>query len=204
MKPLTPITVKNLYARCRREGDCLVWTGPMSGTVPQVYMGERKYVSCRRCVIEGSGDTVAPGLFPVNWCRTPGCIKRQHLTLMTTAEIGQLASREGKFSTPERAMAITLGRRKSGRRMKLDLDKVADIKACPTAVAAAAKHRIDKSMAARIRKGDAWREALPPAPPPIKVQLIPRKPDRFEITGPFEGAITKDWMQRRQQSEITT
>lgn len=199
MNSVRPLKLADIYGRTRRVGDCLVWTGPASNESPQVRHAKR-YVPCRRVVLELSGVAIPAGQYPVNWCRTPLCICRKHLSLMTTKQIGELAAREGKFATVERRRAITEGRRRSGKNMKLNLEKVADIKACANSVIAAEKHGVDPALTARIRRGEAWRDVsqLQPSPPPCKVQVIPSKPGKYDLAGDFERAISADWAQRRQ------
>lgn len=167
---------KQILAKCEpAEGrECLDWTGRIYNGSPQFFAVPRsikpprqlsedqarrrrkasKYVMCRRIVFEYLRGPLE-GKSPVMKCRNALCLNHNHMVLMTTQQVAQLASSEGRFSTPERRAAITAAKRRDG---KLNPEKAADIRACATAAEAAIKHGIHKSMAARIRRGEAWAE----------------------------------------------
>lgn len=148
-----PCPIEAITARCVEEGECLLWQGHMGNGSPQVYVNDR-YWQCRRVVFEAMRGPIPAGRSPVMKCRSPACLNHDHMALMTPAQIGALAAKEGKFATPERRARIALARRNASE--KLDSQKVAEILACDTAREAAQLHGIHKSMAARIRRGEAW------------------------------------------------
>lgn len=163
-------SVTELYARCDEVGECLLWTGTVGQHVPQFYVRNRPdggrnkhgaYLSCRREVYESSsGKPIQDGRFPVPMCRDRRCIRYEHLKLLTRKQIGQLASKEGKFSAPQRAAAIREGIRKAGR-LKLTPEQVREIRTSDeTGVALAARMGVDKSLPPRIRRNEAHRETV--------------------------------------------
>lgn len=169
---MTP-TLQQLYDRCDDVGECLLWRGPISNHSPQFYVGgfpgsgtnkKGAYRSVRRLVYECcSGHKIKAGLHPVTACRERACVRFEHLKLLTTKQIAQLASKEGRFSTPQRAIAIREGIRKSGR-AKLTPEQVREIRtSTETGKALAARFGVDRSLPPRIRRGEAWQELAPNA-----------------------------------------
>lgn len=163
-------TAEQLYARCDEVGHCALWQGPVCNHVPQFYVRKRPnggrdkhgaFLSCRRLVFEAvSGKPIPKGKFPVAMCRDRRCIRYEHLKLLTRKQIGQLASKEGKFSAPQRAAAIREGIRKAGR-LKLTPEQVREIRTSDeTGVALAARMGVDKSLPPRIRRNEAHRETV--------------------------------------------
>lgn len=145
-----------IMARCTaEEGDCLMWSGPMVNGSPQIVV-DRRYRQARRIVFECANGPIPDGKHPVMKCRNARCLNAEHMRALTTKQIGQLASKEGKFSSPSRRAAIALAKRAKSK--KLDAARVEDIKAARTAREAAEKHNIHQSLAARIRRGEAWAE----------------------------------------------
>lgn len=153
-------TAAELQERCTPEGNCLLWDGALCNGSPQVYAtairgAKGRTYQCRRIIFEAMHGPLEPGKYPVMTCRDRRCLNHEHMEAMTVKQIQQLASAEGKFSTPSRRAAISAARRKNG---KLNHEKVQAILAARTATEAAAAHGIHRSMAARIRRGEAWAE----------------------------------------------
>lgn len=168
MKP----TTAEIYARCEDLGECLRWTGTTCNHVPQMYRsngrgsGTKKagtYWSCRRIVFEERAGPIPPGMFPVPMCRDKMCVRFEHLRLLTSKQIGQLAAKEGKFSSPMRCAAISAGVRRSGQ-AKLTIEIAREIRASSESGKDIARRLgVDKSLPPRIRRGEAWRETVPNA-----------------------------------------
>lgn len=155
------LTLTNILAECEEYGECLLWKGVMSCGSPVVYH-KGKYKQCRRLVYEATADEKIPqGYLATVCCEEPRCLNFFHLRLRTHKQIGRANAKAGKYSTPQRRMAIALGRRRS-KTAKLDEAKVREIRAStdPCSVEAK-KHGINKSMVARIRRGQAWVTAAP-------------------------------------------
>lgn len=113
---------------------------------PQIVV-DRRYRQARRIVFECANGPIPDGKHPVMKCRNARCLNAEHMRALTTKQIGQLASKEGKFSSPSRRAAIALAKRAKSK--KLDAARVEDIKAARTAREAAEKHNIHQSLAAR-------------------------------------------------------
>ena len=146
--------LQKILLRCDEYGDCMLWTGPIGNGSPQVFI-DGKYKQARRLVFELEKGFAPPqGLSPVMTCRNAACLTHNHMRLMTVAQIAQLASSEGKFRSPQRRAAITKGVRRVAK--KLDLDKANAIREAPSAAEAARMFGVHKSMASRIRRGEAW------------------------------------------------
>lgn len=142
-----------MLANCAEEGECLLWTGHVgNGGTPQVWCSTR-YHQVRRLVCEQhTGKPIPAGRYSSMKCRSPLCIRPEHIRLLTTQEIAELAASEGKFSTPQRRAAIAAGiRKKRGVKLgKEDLQRIASSSA--SAAELAGELRVDKSYIARIRR----------------------------------------------------
>lgn len=149
------VPLELILSRCEEDGECLCWTGPMNNGSPQVIL-KRRHRQARRIVYEHTRGPLPSGRYPVMKCRNDRCLNGEHMTALTTAQIGRLAASEGKFATPERRLAIAAGRRAVG---KLNIEKARAIRESdePCHVLAA-RYGIHRSMAARIKRGDAWQE----------------------------------------------
>lgn len=143
-----------LIDNCTEYGNCWLWNGLMANGSPQVRI-DRRYQRGRRLMYAEVVETIPEDQRPVMRCREARCLNADHMELMTIKQIAQLASREGKFSTPARRASISRGKRASSS-AKLTPEKAAGVRACRTAAEAATTYGIHKSMASRIRRGEAW------------------------------------------------
>lgn len=156
------------------EDGCLEWRGRMQNGVPAVFFippgtrpmrelserqrrrrkAARKYLMVRRVMFEAFyGVELTDRQRMVSVCDNPRCVDPVCLRPMTFSQIGKLAAQAGKFSTIERRLKIAAAVR---RRAKLDLEKARAIREAPTAAEGARMFGIHKSLAARIRRGEAW------------------------------------------------
>jgi hypothetical protein len=152
-------SLDSILARCDEFGDCLRWTGPMCNGSPQVFTGRKngnRYIQARRVVHEHSaGKAIRSDCRPIMKCRDPKCLKFDHMVLLNLKQIGALAAKEGKFSSPQRRAAITAGRRASAP--KLDMQKAREIfHSEESGPVLAERYDIHRSLVCRIKRGLAW------------------------------------------------
>ena len=148
-----------ILARADEVGDCLIWRGYLANGTPQMRLGGR-YVSVRRHIFTLLGNPVPKGRYPVTVCREFGCIHPGHLRQCTHRQMGLLAAQEGKFSAPSRRAAITAARRANAPKLTLALAREIRASTEP-GPALAARYGIHRSLVTRIKRGEAWADAVP-------------------------------------------
>lgn len=77
--------VAAIAARTRREGDCLVWTGSMTGRTP---VWGKPPKNARRISYEISVGEIPPGYWVWRSCRNDRCVEPSHLRATTPEECG--------------------------------------------------------------------------------------------------------------------
>lgn len=152
------ITLDRIFANCVEYGDCLLWQGKFSNRSPQLTVG-RTTVQLRRLVFEQTGGEAIPaGRFPVMRCREPRCLQHKHIQLMTHKQIGALAAKEGKLSTPSRCAAVAAACQRPGH-AKLTTAQAREIRlSTESGPVLAERYGIHRSLVPRIKRGEAWRE----------------------------------------------
>lgn len=150
----------SILARCDEFGECMRWTGPKANGSPLIRK-DGKYAMARRVVHElTTGKPIRRGHHAVMRCRDPNCLVFEHMTLLTTKQISDLAAKEGRFSTPTRRAAITAGVRKRAA-AKLNLQIAREIfNSCESGPVLAARHNVHRSMITRIKRGKAWAQGV--------------------------------------------
>lgn len=187
-------TLEAIYAKCEIVGGHAVWRGSCTGDGRPIWRCGGRERPVRQLVYElRTGEPVPQGKMACWTCDVERCVS--HVKAMTKQERGALSASRGKFRTPERIAAVMRGQRK--RVGKMTMERAEQLRERRRQGATyhqlAAEFGIHCSLAHRIVKGDRW------APEPTKVTVIPRKPGKYEVVGPFERAITRDWLDSRLQ-----
>lgn len=193
---MTP-SVKQIEAKCKQVGPCLVWQGAVaSGARPIWHVHRQLALPVRRLLLEDrNGEPLQPNQYACCVCPfdTAGCVT--HLKALTRKQQMVLAVEQGKVLRGEARSAINReAARKAPQKLTMEL---ADAlrqrrKEGATYCQLGLEFGIHFSMAARICNGTAWARTLPP------VQRAPTPPPRFAPSPGFERAITSDWLARRQ------
>lgn len=158
------MTLQEIIARCRAEGECLVWTGFSVAGRPIAHTDSRKNQSpVRKLVIELRDGPMPPKTYARATCATVGCV--WHVKAMTRSE--QMLTSETR-SRGERHSTI---QRKSKRAMapKLSEPDVARMRALRaqgwTYERLGKEFNVHLSMAARVCTQRAWAEGPTHNPP---------------------------------------
>lgn len=187
-------TLADIFAKCTIVDSCLVWNGSCSGDGRPYWRGGGVERPVRALVYELRHGPLPAGKMACWTCTTERCV--EHVEAMTKRERGALSSSRGAFRTPERIAAVMRGQRKRAPKMTMELANLLrqQRKRGATYEKLAADFGIHLSLAHKICQNKAWHL------PPVRVQVIPHGPGRYEVTGAFERAITRDWLDRRLAS----
>lgn len=152
-----PASVSELYALAAEVGECIEWQGTVRNGSPMLYFDGREH-SVRRLVWDlEQGAPMLAGRFATPGCRNHRCIRSEHIDALTSKQIAQRAAKAGRFSSVMRRMRVAAGKQRIG---KITMEIARAIRASEeTSVVLAGRYGIHKSMAARIRRGEAWRES---------------------------------------------
>lgn len=87
-----------LAERSRRDGDCIIWTGPLNNTGYGVYVnvGGKRMLAHRAAWVLARGPIPA-GLVTDHRCNRPACINVEHLDIVTFAENMRRAGKRGRL-----------------------------------------------------------------------------------------------------------
>lgn len=170
-------TLEGLMAMCAAVGSCQEWTGNYtSNGYPIVYVAGVGYVPVRRAVlnlkrglppnrshtVRDAGIDKPAKLVPI--CNNSRCVEHSHIRLLSGAAVTRMAGRRGRFSTPSRAAAVTLGIRAKRKNLKCSLQKAREIRAAEgTYDELAARFGVCRAMIGRIKRNELWREMAPNA-----------------------------------------
>lgn len=143
-------TLSRIHAKCKEDGDCLLWTGKVNGSGAPVGHG-----SMRREYWLAQGKTIPDGKVPVPSCGRPACL--EHLMLKSYGRIAQES-----IARPDVQARRKVASRLAARAIKLDAEKVRAIRESDmTQRAKAAIFNISQGMVSRIERGLAWPEPEP-------------------------------------------
>ena len=73
---------KHFWARTRREGECLIWTGNIKGGVP-VCQRDKKCVNVRRFVYRQSIGELPDDMKVIMKCKSKHCVSQYHMAMGT-------------------------------------------------------------------------------------------------------------------------
>jgi hypothetical protein len=96
-------------ARCKREGDCLIWLGAFSRTVPVIGTTQSK-LSVRRFLYEEKFGRLLPGNIVHNneLCKNTACCNVDHLTVSRRANVPTCRALATTFRSDEVLLADQL------------------------------------------------------------------------------------------------
>lgn len=142
--------LSRIQAKCKEDGDCLLWTGKTNGSGAPVGHG-----SMRVAYWAAQGKSIPSGKVPVPTCGRPCCL--EHLALKSYSQI----ARES-IARPDVQARRMVGSRQRSRARKLDAEKVKAIRESDLSQRAkAAIFGVTQGMVSRIERGLAWREPEP-------------------------------------------
>lgn len=151
--------IKDVLARCEREGSCWVWTLALTtdGRPIWHYNGKQTPLVVRRLMWELRNKQPMPaGRYACAACETPGCV--WHVEALTRSEQMYLASSKGRVGGPQHA--ATLARTKRRMSTKLTDEKAESMRRKraegATYKALADEFGVHLSFAARVCNGTAW------------------------------------------------
>lgn len=150
------MNLEEIYRECEEVGDCLEWQGYVTKHGEPV-TSEKKI---RRLVWEQTEGPIPDGMVVTygNSCTSSRCLC--HLRLVTKRQIAQRTGKQGGFSSPERAAAITIGRRKQS---KYPQELVEQIRYSSLLPADAAKEfGVSRSYVYKVRANEARRDLTNP------------------------------------------
>jgi hypothetical protein len=111
----------------RNEDGCLVWQRALSSGRPvscREIAGRKVTINIRRELWTATHGRAIPKKFViVCGCDSPGCVEPDHLKAMPRTSLTK-----GRPLTAAHRIAISLGRRESGKRIKLTTEAVEDIR----------------------------------------------------------------------------
>lgn len=161
-RPQTTWTAAALLAHTHDDAGCMVWAGRMhsqNGAPLVDHQGRRRMV--RRLLLELLGRNVRPGDFVRCRCETPGCINPDHLRVLPRATHMREVAASVNRNEPVRRAKIAATRR--ARHAVLTPAQVQEIRASDESAAALGRRLgVNKSLVARIRRGEAWADHTSP------------------------------------------
>lgn len=146
---------QRIRAKCIEDGDCLVWQGASChGTHPNMRI-DGKIVYVRKAWHELKRGPLPKGKIAAHACETRNCIC--HTEALTFSEIQRRVGAKGLYSRPERAAKIAATKRAQVGKWSMEIAREIRNGDLPIAYYAE-KHGMDPAVAARIRRGEAWKE----------------------------------------------
>lgn len=161
---MTPDEIKaHIWSKCHECGDCLLWDGAVNDAgVPQMRLpGTREVFSVRRLLLTAMGQDIA-GKIASTRCGNQLCMAEKHVTPMTRQ---QLQKRSGKklVGNLARAAKLAATRRKTAKLTMEQAQEMRQLRAeGVTTYEAAERYGISQGAAARVMRGDSWRDYSSP------------------------------------------
>jgi hypothetical protein len=154
---------QNFWTRTRREGECLIWTGPTIKSGNNVYRGQvnrhRKKILAYRFAYTLSKGAIPDGLQVMHSCDVPLCVEPSHLFLGTQADNMQDMVRKGRASWQARPETRARGSRHG--MAKFDEENIRNIRLCLAAGIARSKiasfHGVSHGLIGQIARRRIWR-----------------------------------------------
>lgn len=151
-----------LTPRVKEDADCWIWQlGCTSQGTPTMHPKGAPQIAVRRWMAQQLEKDMPTNHVATTTCGNSKCVAPGHLIVATRSQLGKMNdARTGYTRTPQRRKRISDNKR--ANYAKLDLEKVAAIRAAPTAATAALEFFISKATAARIRNYKNWRDHSSP------------------------------------------
>ena len=151
--------LKDILARCERDGDCWVWQLAMTtdGRPIWHYQLKRTPLVVRRLVWELKNKQPMPaGRYACAGCDTPGCVI--HVQALTRSEQMYLASAKGRVGGPQHAASLAKAKRRTSTKLTAEKAEAMRLKRAEGATykALANEFGVHLSFAARVCTGTAW------------------------------------------------
>ena len=161
-KPRAIHTVESLKARTVEEGECWLWQGYVANNTPQVN-ADGRMVPVRRLMLQLAGIALRPGVvFCGCKCGNALCIRPEHVVqrdkMAHLSAMGKAAGQGAAYA--ERIAKLTQARR---ARSKLTIEIAREIRQAEGSCREIGERfGVDKTIVARIIRGEAWKDAANP------------------------------------------
>jgi hypothetical protein len=147
-----------VHARCREDGDCLIWEGSTdAGGRPKVSIKAgalTRTVQPRRMAWEAAKGPITHKRVVTVTCGNPLCLNPAHMELISKGEVVHRTAQR-----PDTQRRRYLAGLKSRERSNLDLEKVRYIRSCNLTLEEVSKELgISPTSASAIRRGKRWRD----------------------------------------------
>jgi hypothetical protein len=101
--------IASIYARCRPDGDCMLWTGPVTHSgMPRATLFGVRNVLIRRKLYAAQHGEVPEGRLVTPQCGHKLCLAEHHLAALTPADSKAIAARRGAYKSQARVIRRTL------------------------------------------------------------------------------------------------
>jgi len=149
-------------ARCKPEGNCLVWQLAVSVGHPRYCFrqpdGTRAAKQMRRVVWELRNGPIPQGMFVAVNCGCTACLRPTHLELVDKSEVVRRAWAQPETARRKFLAGVRANREKLG---KLDMDKARYIRSSDkTLQALAGELSVSVALVSMVRRGLRWREVV--------------------------------------------
>lgn len=156
------LTLESVRARCREDGDCLLWTGTLTSKGYPTAKHQGRRVQVRRWLYDVTNDKpLRRDQYPCVTCDQKLCLNREHLVAKSKGGYMKLAAENGVYSTPEKLRKLEQSMRASIN-AKLDIHKARQIRrryaAGETSHALGREFNVHHSVITAIAANRAWRE----------------------------------------------
>ncbi len=148
-------TVEELLAHTFEDGDCLIWTGRLSGS--SGHPKWKKSHTVRRLMWEMQVGPLKAGQLMTVTCGNPKCI--QHLAITNRAEIARKTNADPRVKAIKRIKSSAIARKTA----KLSIEKAREIRNSEmTGKALAVVYGVSEDLISKVRHHKAWPEPINP------------------------------------------
>ena len=157
------LTLESVRARCREDGDCLLWLGTITAKGYPTAKHQGRRVQVRRWLFDATSDRpLRSDQYPCVTCEQKLCLNRDHIVAKTKGGYMKLAAERGAYRlTPDRLRKLEASMRASSN-AKLDIHKAREIRrryaAGESSHKLGSEFNVHHSVVTAIGANRAWRE----------------------------------------------
>lgn len=151
------MTLDDIKAKCREDGDCLLWTGSCNGSgIPKIKLDGIHYSARRETWKLARGPLKDSELVTVT-CGCVRCLNPDHLKKTSKAEVSRLSNARPAVKAKRAASAAKTNRPKFG---KINMEIARQIRASDrSGLDWAEELNVSPSLISNVRMNKSWREA---------------------------------------------